>query len=55
MFRSISHPNCVTFFGIYTDGEGYKYIVTEYMCKGSLMSVIHKEAKGLNEIDLLSM
>jgi serine/threonine protein kinase len=26
--RSISHPNVVTFFGIYTDGEGYRYIVT---------------------------
>jgi tyrosine-protein kinase Tec len=42
-FRTLSHPNIVQFFGIYFEGTD-RYLVTEFITKGSLRSVLNSES-----------
>jgi len=55
ILQAISHPHVVSFLGVYTDDDGFKYIVTEYMNKGSLLSVVQQERLKLTAADLLAM
>lgn len=53
--RSLRHPNIVQFLGIFTSIEGERYIVTEFLSKGSLDQLLQNERKDLDVIDLLGM
>jgi serine/threonine protein kinase len=50
----LTHKNVLQFYGIYTS-KNFKYIVTEYLDKGSLRDLLIKEGKKLSSQDLLSM
>lgn len=39
----MKHPNVIQYLGIFIDEEGSKYIITDYMNKGSLIDVLKKE------------
>lgn len=54
IFRETSHPNIVTFYGIYTE-KNEQYIVTEYMCKGSLLRLVQQNKEKLTIADLLGV
>lgn len=52
----MNHPNIVRLLGIYVhDVTNQKYIVTEYMSKGSLLSVLRSEQEKITATDLLGM
>ncbi len=55
--RSLNHPHIVHFLGIYTDPKDQqnKYIVTEFMTKGSLDQLIQLERDSLSTKDLVTM
>lgn len=55
MIRSISHPHVVAFLGIYTSPDSSRYIVTEYLTKGSLLNLVQKSTDILSILDLLGM
>ncbi len=55
IFRSLSNYNIVQFFGIYRDAQD-KYIVTEYLSKGSLTDLFSSDERtSVTLVDLLSM
>ncbi len=41
VFRTLSHPNIVQFFGIHIDGKN-TYLVTEYLDQGNLSELFAK-------------
>lgn len=41
--------------GIYTDKEGYQYMVCEYMSHGSLQSLVQDQGNDLSDIQLMQM
>lgn len=41
--------------GLHSDNSGYKYIVCEYMAKGSLLTVLQEEGQSLTTQDLISL
>lgn len=45
----MSHPNVIQYLGIYTDPKGNKFIITDYMNKGSLLDVLQKENLNLKQ------
>lgn len=55
MLQSLTHPNIVQFLGLFTDTNQNTYIVTEYLAKGSLDSLLRKEKQHLTTVDLLGM
>src|SRR5690242_7683890 len=55
MLQSLTHPNVVQVFGIFTDAEGSKYLVTELLSKGNLQHVLLEHGSTLNQADLLGM
>jgi serine/threonine protein kinase len=54
VYRSLNHVNIVRYFGIYTSPEGDKYIITEFLSKGSLDHLL-RYTEDISVIDLLSM
>ena len=40
---------------MYTDAEGYNYMVTEYMSRGNLRDFLDANEKKLAELELLMM
>lgn len=54
-FRSLSHPNIVTYLGFYQDKQDRKYIVMEYLPLGSVNKVVSDESGKIQIVDLLSM
>lgn len=42
ILSSMRHPNVLTCLGIYTDAQDEKYIITEYMNQGSLISLLRQ-------------
>ena len=53
--RSLTHPNIVQYFGIYSAPDGAHYIVTEFLSKGSLLDYLHSERDNLTTVDLLNI
>lgn len=51
----LNHPHIVRYLGIHKDKSGTRYIVTEYVGKGSLASVINADRDKLKTDDLLRM
>ncbi len=54
ILSKLSHPNVVQLFGMFEDVRGYKYMVTEYVSRGSLATVLTKD-KSFSAADLLEM
>lgn len=53
--RALNHPHVVRYLGIYEDQQKKRYIVTEFMTKGSLSSVVDKERQTIATLDLIRM
>ncbi len=53
--RKLAHPHIVYYMGVYTSAEGGKYIVMEYLNRGSLLQVVQEERDQLTLVDLLAM
>jgi serine/threonine protein kinase len=53
----LSHPNVVRFFGLYISEKGEKYLVMEFLSKGSLSDFLSKPGieEALTTSDLLFM
>ncbi len=51
----MAHPQIVYYMGVYTSNKGEKYIVMEYLNRGSLLQVVQAEKQKLTIVDLLSM
>eukprot|EP01119_Soliformovum_irregulare_P003909 TRINITY_DN1494_c1_g1_i2.p1 TRINITY_DN1494_c1_g1~~TRINITY_DN1494_c1_g1_i2.p1 ORF type:complete len:718 (-),score=249.77 TRINITY_DN1494_c1_g1_i2:9-2162(-) len=54
MLQSLSHPNIVTFHGIFMTDDDH-YIVTEYMEHGSLLGILQNGDRQYSIIQLLDM
>jgi len=54
MLQSLNHPNIVRFYGIHSSLDGKKYLVMEYIRKGSLDVVLQMERGNLTRTELLS-
>ena len=53
IMKKFSHPHLVAMYAVCTDQEPF-YIITEFMCKGSLLDVLRKEdAKSKLHFDSL--
>ncbi len=55
ILKNLNHPNIVKYYGIYVASEGYRYIVMEYVSKGSLRSLVIEKKRDLRDRDLLKM
>jgi len=53
--QNLRHRNIVQFFGTYTSPDNVKYIVTEFMPKGSLDQLLQVEKKAIGIVSLLAM
>jgi serine/threonine protein kinase len=51
----LDHPCIVHMYGIHTDSEGEKYIVTELLSKGSAVDLIQNHYEELTLFDFLTM
>ena len=51
----LSHKNVLQFYGIYTSPYNSRYIVTEYLDRGSLRDLLHNEGTKLTMPELLSL
>jgi len=55
MLSTLNHPHVVRFLGLYSSKTGESYIVTEFVAKGGLNSVLSFEKSSLEPLDLLQM
>jgi serine/threonine protein kinase len=53
--RKLKHPNIVQFLGVHTTPQNVSYMVTEYMEKGDLLSVLKDERNDFAFSELLKM
>ena len=49
-----SHPHLVAMYAVCTDMEPF-YIITEYMCNGSLLAFLRQDTKKITFDNLLSI
>ncbi len=45
----------IRFYGIYTDKEGWDFLVTEFLTRGSLRDVLMEERDNYTSIQLLDL
>jgi serine/threonine protein kinase len=56
ILQSLASPYIVQFLGIFQDKKkGQQYLVTEYLAKGSLLSLLQRESNTITDLDLLVM
>jgi serine/threonine protein kinase len=53
LYRAAIHPHVVRYLGIFTAEDNERYIVTEYLSKGSLAKLLQNLKSPLDVIDLL--
>ena len=53
LYSKLRHPHIVSFLGIFTDKNQEKYLVTEFMSHGNLLSIVSKET--LKPAELMEM
>lgn len=53
--RKLNHPHIVRYLGIHEDEAGKRYIVTEFVAKGSLADAIVADKNKLKTVNLLRM
>jgi len=53
VLSSLQHPNVLRILGVYTDNNGEKYIVTEFLEKGSLDKFLRR--RELSSVELLQI
>jgi serine/threonine protein kinase len=53
-FRQVNHPNVVRFLGLFTDPDGTRYIVNEFVSGGSLRDFVIENSQ-LTEQNFLDM
>lgn len=54
-FSGLKHPNIVLFLGVHTGSDGVVSIVTEYLAKGSLLTLLHEDGGSFSDVQLLKM
>ena len=47
--HSLRHPNIILYMGVSFDQNQYYYMITEYVSRGSLFDIIHKQKVALDE------
>ena len=52
--KKFSHPHLVAMYAVCTDMEPF-YIITEYMCNGSLLAFLRLDTKKITFDNLLSI
>jgi serine/threonine protein kinase len=52
---SLSHKNVLQFYGIYTSPQKLRFIVTEFLNKGSLRDLLLTESTQITSDDQISM
>jgi len=55
ILSKLRHPNVVSFFGIHTNEKGEKFMIMEFVSKGSLDHILKNEEETLTVQDLLDM
>lgn len=55
ILKKVRHPNIINYLGIYKDLEGTKWMITEYMDKGSLDKLLQTEKNSITLVDLLNI
>lgn len=53
--KNLTHPNILTFYGIYKDSQNVSYIVTEFCALGSLDHLLIENPKQFSDEQLLSL
>ena len=51
----LNHTNIVLYYGVYIDIKKQKFIVTEFLPRGSLVSLLQKEGSQFDQKTLLAL